>query len=239
MNKLEDKIKEKIKGKKPRSKEIFVVSSIVKEVITALIWIITVLLLGAVIYLIQSTPFRVFTMPRFIFPAIIGLPWELIILAIVLIIILYLILKTISTFYRNKSILILILIISLVIGYFSAEAIGLNKIISETETIRPLYQRQGRLVAPNRGPAVVGEIIDIKNMEKFTLQDLAKTKWQVLVSKETEIMTSIEKGQFVSVIGDKHNNEIRALIIRPIKGKNCGFGCQRNNGVRDRIHSMY
>lgn len=239
MDKLEDKIKEKIKGKKPRSKEIFVIHSIVKEITTALIWIITVLLLGAIIYLIQSTPFRVFTMPRFIFSAIIGLPWELIILAVVLIIILYLIIKTISTLYRNKSILILILIISLAIGYFSAEAIGLNKIISETETIRPLYQRQGRLIAPSRGPAVVGEIIDIKNMERFILQDLAKKKWQVLVSEETEIMANIEKGQFVSVIGDKHNNEIRALIIRSIKGKNCGFGCQQNNGAKDRMHSMY
>ena len=239
MNKLEDKIKKSIRDKKPKPRRIFILTSIARDTIILLLWIATILLLGATIYLIQSTPWKVFSIPRYLLPAIIGLPWELIFIVIALIVVLYFITKNISTFYRDKKALVLILIISLFAGYFSAEATGLNMVLSKTKLIRPLYQRQGKLIAPRRGLAIIGEVLDIESKGEFTIKDLLEEKWKVSISEKTEIITDIKKGQFVSVIGDKNNDRIEALIIKPARKEPCDFGRQTNNGPRGYMRNMY
>ena len=213
MTKLEDKIKKSIKGKKTKSKEYFVARNIAKDIIVGILWFICICVLGAQIYLLQNFPWHAFSLPRFILTGFIGLPWEITFISVACIIGLYYLTKNISTFYRNTNILVLALAISLFTGYFIAESSGLNDYLATTRPIKPIYQQQGRLIAPKRFPVVMGELVSIKN-DTVVVQDASKEKWNVKISDNTRIIKPLKVGQRVGVIGKKDGNIIEAQEIR-------------------------
>lgn len=153
---------------------------------------------------------------------LIGLPWEIIILASLLIITLYFLTKNISTFYRNKNILVVALVISLFAGYLIAESSGLNEIIARTTPIKPIYRCRGQLIAPERFPIIVGEISAISK-NQITIKDECKGSWTVLTSSETKIDTMLDIGKRVMVLGKKNNNQINVIEIKIFRGQR-GFG---------------
>jgi hypothetical protein len=135
---------------------------------------------------------------------------------------LYFLTKNISTFYRNKNVLVVALVVSLLAGYIIAEATGLNKIIAETTPIRPIYQCHGQLVASARFPAVVGEIASIaKNQIK--LEDRCMGDWIVIIDSDTKVSSPLEIGRKIMVLGEKNDNQINAIEIRSFGGGR-GFG---------------
>ena len=218
MNKLEDKIKKSIKNKKPKSGNYFLFQTTAREIAIAILWFICVGLLGTIIYLLQYFPWRIFVLPNFFLRGVVGLPWELFALASLLIVALYFLTKSISTLYRNKNVLIIALTISLIGGYFIAESSGLNEIIAGTGPIKPLYQRRGRLVAPERLPAIAGEIISVDDNSIEIIDEQGFT-WTVRIDKNTRISGPTTTGRRIIVLGEKDGRTINALEIRGFNGQ--------------------
>jgi len=239
MNNLEQKIKSKIKKQRQKARSIFVITDLARDVFVVILWIVVVILLGATIFLLKSTPWEIFGLPRFFLPALTGIPWELIALVTGLGLALYYLTINIATLYRNKGLLIVLMLISLLAGYFIAEASGLNKTLANISPVMQIYQRQGQLIAPKRGPHIAGEITHLEG-NKFTLKDPTQTLWQVIVSEQTRILTEIRIGNTVMVVGNKKDNDIEADIVKPIQMRARPFmGSGLNGKVRGQNHQMY
>lgn len=222
MTKLEDKIKDSIKNKKPRSEGYFLFQNTARELVIGILWLLCVGLLGALVYLMQNFPWRIFILPHFFLRGLIGLPWELLTLASLLVVALYFLTKNVSTFYRNKNVLLVVLVISLFAGYLIAESSGLNEIIARTRPIKPLYQQHGRLIAPERFPATVGEITSVSD-DQISLSDERGKIWTVLIDKNTRVSGPLTAGKRMIIIGKKDNDQIKAQEIGNFMGKR-GFG---------------
>lgn len=217
MTKLEDKIKKSIKDRKPKSQGYFLFQNTAYEIVIGILWLLCVGILGALIYLMQNFPWRVFILPNFFLRGVAGLPWELMIFSSLLIVALYFLTKNISTFYRNKNILIVALVISLFAGYIVAEATGLNGIIAETKPVKPIYRCHGHLVTSERFPAAVGEITSIAE-NRIELEDRCVGEWIVIIDSDTKISSPLEIGLKIMVLGEKNNNQINAIEIRSFVG---------------------
>jgi len=230
MTKLEDKIKHAVQDKKPKPKSYFVIQNTLREIIVAILWLACVVLLGAIIYLLQYFPWRVFIRPRFFLHGMAGLPWELVFLAALLIVVLYFLTKNISTFYRHRNILIAALVVSLLAGYFIAELSGLNETIAKAKPLKPLYQQYGKFIAPERFPGTIGEITSVSE-NQITLLDQQGNEWTALIDDRTKMPGSLAVGKRIIVIGAINNHEIKAQEIGEFAGRR-GFGNGRPAGPR-------
>ncbi len=225
MTTLENKIKEELKKRKPHSYGFFMATNATRDIIIGVLWIISVALLGAVVYIMQNFPWKVLIRPNLMLTGLIGLPWEIIGACVILIVILYFLTKNISTLYRNKNILLVALVLSLFSGYFIAEASGLNDHIARNRAISPIYQQRGRFLIPTRFPETIGEIIETG--ENPRLRDILGIVWKIKFKPDARVQV-LRIGQRVVIVGEKKDGTIFAQEIITLKG-NRGFCVPRGS----------
>jgi len=219
--KLNEKIKTKLKNKKPKPKWQFQIFDFLKDFGIILLFISAILIFGIALYLIvHYNPFfgnYKNSGFNFFFQIFSVFPWELIGILVLLILGIYYLIKKVHFLYRLDSILIIVIILVLTTsGYFLAETTGLNKKIAGNQIIREIYQKQGRLFKPERGPVVIGEILKIEN-DKITIQEIHSEKeWIIIFDEKTRIQKNqdLEIGKTIMVIGEKKENQIKARGIK-------------------------
>ncbi len=227
MKNLKDKIKEKIKKEKPNPKWQYTTNEILKNLILIILWISIVIGIGAFTYiLIHYNPWtKVPYAFKYFWNNLFGLPWEFMIILGILIIISYYLVKKIHFIYRlNRWLIVGIILLSLILGYFIAEKIGINQKIANIELIRKIYQSQGKLIQTKRTAIVIGLITEI-DKEKLTIKDTAGYNWSVVIDKNT-IFPQGSKfflGEIVKIQGITNKNSINAIIMQPLNIKLRGY----------------
>lgn len=220
MNKLSNKITNKLKNVKPKSKWVFVVKNVLKDILIAVLWFLFIIGFGIVIYTISHySPWRVLPSSfKFFGMAFLALPLELIGILILFGILMYYLSKKVHLIYRlNNWFLILIIILSLASGYLIAEYSGLNNQISKISSINKIYQKKGMLLKRNQELFTEGKIIEI-NKRNIIVEDVEENIWQINIDNNTKIRNGNDFviGERVLVIGQKHENSIDALGIKKI-----------------------
>ena len=231
MTNLEEKIRKQIETKKPKPYWQFLGIDITRELLILAGWAISVFLLGAIIYIICNfSPLLPLPMPRSVYylRLFFGLPWELIVLLVIIITGGYLLSKKVSTLYRKPYILVIIIIVSLAGGYFAAEASGINEFIANKTIASQLYERQGRFLPGGRGLVTIGKITEIGE-ETIQIEDPTDKVWTVKINNDTKIKTGLKTGILVRVIGAREDSTIEAINISneiPRRGACQGRHCQ-------------
>ena len=227
MNKLNQKISQKLKKAKIKPKRYFTLLNILKDIGLVLLLIIAVLALGIIAYIItQNNPWEF--LPSGFFSYLRGLvllPWELIGLFALIIVAIYSLIKKVHFIYRLNNIVIVIAVALITLGgYFIAEATGLNEVVSRAPIAKQIYQKQGRFLAPNRGPIVSGEIIKIED-KKLTISDHQNKEWKIIISDSTRVPSGDEFkiGDIIHVVGKKDGQKIEAFGVKKVGDKFRGF----------------
>lgn len=220
MNKLTDSIKKKLQKTKTKPSWYFSLLNILKDIGIILGIILAVLALGIIVYIIaHDNPWQIpLSRPGFIGSGLPALPWELMVILAGMIFIIYFLIKKVHFIYRQNNLLIIGAIIVLTVcGYFIAEASGLNKTVASAPLAREIYKRQGKIIAPNRGPAIVGEIIKVTDTEIIIEDPLEKT-WTIKITSDTKSKKDdeLQVGDRIQVIGKKTGQEIEAFGIKKI-----------------------
>lgn len=227
MNQLTQKIKAKIKIKKPKSKWQFIVFVIAKDIFLVMLMIIAIIATGIVIYIInQYNPWEY--LPHgflFYIQCLMALPWELIVILLLLIISVYFLARKVHFMYRTSKITMTSIILVLIFGgYVLAETTGINKFISSKPVAREIYQKQGKFFQHQNGPITIGEIANKKEGE-IILIDMGNNQWKVLITDKTRMKNNftLNINKKIMIIGKKKNYEIEAYGIKEIDDDFRGF----------------
>lgn len=228
MSKLSDKIKSKVKSVKPKPKWQFVGYELAKEIVLVILWFIAVVGIGMVIYIIShQNPWKFLPPELGFWHGLIGLPWEMIAVLVILVISIYFISRKIHFVYRNNSWVILLLICtSVAAGYFIIEKTGLNEKLSEIQMAEEIYARGGKFIAPDRGPILIGKIEDIEDPKSlWIVRDMFSNNWQVIITDQTYIPTNqdFSVGKMVKIDGIKSDHTIEAFAIDQLNEESRGF----------------
>lgn len=229
MSKLSEKIKSCVKNVKPKPKWQFTSYNLAKEIVLVICWILAVVGVGMVIYIIaHNNPWEfLVSKPDGFYHAIIGLPWEMMTILMILIIAIFFISRKIHFIYRNNSWIILILICtSVAVGYFIIEKVGLNKRLSEFQMAEEIYMRGGKFIAPDRGPILVGQIERFDDPKSlWIVRDMFSNSWKIIITEQTRfpIKSQFSVGNLVTINGIKKNHTMEAFAIRELNNESRGF----------------
>jgi len=213
MTNLEDKIKKGIKTKKPKPYWQFLGVDISRELLVLAGWIVSVFLLGAIIYIIVNySPLPSISRPVHFLWLFFSLPWELMTIFTAIVIGVYLLSKKISTFYRRPYVLVVILVASVAGGYFATEFSGINEWLANETLANSLYERQGRFVPGTRGLVTIGIVTQIDE-DNIQIKDARGKTWTVEMDKDCKIETELKSGVPVRVLGLREDSTIEAIDI--------------------------
>ncbi|MDH4358427.1 MAG: hypothetical protein OEV37_00550 [Candidatus Berkelbacteria bacterium] len=215
MGELEDKIKKGIETRKPKPYWQFLGVDITKELLVMAGWIVSVFLLGAIVYIIanfNALPPLPRATPYHYLRSFLGLPWELIVVFVLVVVGVYLLSKKISTLYRKPYVLVIIIVVSLAGGYFVAEASGINEYIANRTAARRIYERQGRFLPGRRGLVTIGKITKVEE-GNIMMDDPTGKTWTVKINDDTKTGADLKSGAIVSVIGPRNDSTIEAIGI--------------------------
>ena len=225
MTNIEQSIKERLATIKPHSKWRFWGAEASRDVAIVVCWFLTVAILGIVMYVIfHENPWA--GLPkgmRSVWLGFGGLPWELIGLLVVTGTVAYFLSRRSHELYRLAPWLLGGVVIgTVVVGYLLAETSGLNRFMAKHPILNSLYCQQGQIIAPGRGPTIVGVIESAKNNE-LVVRDATPTSWTVLITTSTQIVNPREvvPAHMVRVIGEKvKRREINAYSIQALDQAN-------------------
>lgn len=208
MTNIEQLIRERIEKVKPRAKWQFWGIEISRDVAIVICWLVSVMLLGIVMYVIfHDNPWT--GLPRggrYIWRGIIGLPWELIGLLIVATVLAYYLSRRSHELYRLAPWMLGGIMLGTVIsGYLLAESAGFNAIVSRHPWINEIYCQSGQLFASDsRGSSIIG-VVETIDEDILTVRDATPTLWRVSINDSTQFNNrqSLTTMRFVKVIGEK------------------------------------
>lgn len=242
MSKLEEKIKNNLKKVKPNPRWEFLLLDFIKELIIVIFWIFAVVFLGICIYILSAyNPLEiVFYDKNLILNALIGLPWEIFIASVFLVLGIYFLSKRIFFIYRLNSVsLIVIIFTSIFLGFFIAEKLGLNEKISNSKIVNFIYENQGKILFPKRGFLITGKIKDIKEKILY-FEDKDCLVYKIDLEK-VKIKNNFlfNKGDYIKLFAIKNNFYINVWHIiklpndiRGLKNKiNCSPTCNCSKDI--------
>lgn len=218
MNKLNEKIKKSLSGKKIKPKWQFISLNLLKDIGLVALLIIAILALGIITYTItQNNPWEFLPSGfKFFLRGFPALPLELIGLLALIIVAIYFLIKKVHFIYRLNNIIIISGIILITLGgYFIADATGINEKVFNSAPIRRLHKNQGRFFFPHRGPKIIGEIKDIQD-NNIIIEDNKGKEWRINYSEETKIpqKENLSTGDNIMVVGEKNDSNINAYGIK-------------------------
>jgi len=216
---IANKIKSGIKEIKPTPKWQFLTWEVIRDILLALIWGSAVLIIGAIVYILahydplDGVPINFDN----ILKALEDYPWELIILTLLLIVMIYFIAKKIGFLYRlEKRYIFLLIIFTLALGYIIAEELGLNHQISKTTFGENLYLNQGKIIIPQRqGVVLIGKIIGYNN-HRLQIENLNGEKQEVIIAGNTQLVGErhLSVGDYIKIntINTTGNQKVAYLV---------------------------
>lgn len=219
MTNIEESIKDRIAAIKPHSKWRFWGAEASRDIGIVVCWFVTVLLLGIVMYVVfRENPWD--SLPKgahYFWVGLAGLPWELIGMMVVSGVIAYYLSRKSHELYRLAPwVLGGMMIGTMVVGYALAEGTGLNRFVAKHPILNNIYCQQGQIIAPGRGPAVVGLVESMKS-DELVVRDTTPSPWRVLITASTQIDNprALAPMRMVKVVGEKiQRREIEAYDIR-------------------------
>lgn len=221
--KIEEKIKEQIKGGKPRSRWYFLTQDLSRDILLFILWIFLVVATGFFTNILIDFQLNRLKVPgpgQFL-TSFSFFPIELLIIITFLIVLIYYLFRNIGFLYRLSSWIIIVLIsCSVFLGYFVSEAIGANKTLINSTIGQQIYNRQGRLFIPGREDVVVG-IIKYASDDVIEIEDYSGKTWQVLITNGTDRrqVDSLAIGERIWVLGEKAGDKIEAQAVRSMRNQ--------------------
>lgn len=225
---INQKIKEKICRARLKPKWQFLTCQIFIDVILIVAWILSVFVIGIIIYLLSHyNPWASLPKGFFYFlQACKDLPWELILVLLFLVVAIYFTSRKSYFIYRLNSLVILAIIVaSLAIGYYVAEKMGLHENISQAPIAKQIYTRQGKVFLVSRGVVIIGEIKGAKNNHMIIADD-DKKQWEISFDKKTIFITgkNFNINEIIKINGiRKEANHIQALTVQKLDASWRGF----------------
>jgi len=221
---LKDRILEQIQEQhlEPRPSWWFRLRGTVKHFAVAILFALAALGLAGCIYILveNGTLADLRLGPQWARPAFFDLPWQLLVLTVVLGVMSFALLRHTARLYRvARGWLITGLIVAVVAGAGAAYATSLTRYAFRTGPGRQFFAHGGNPFWSPRSGAVVGIVVS-RTTKRWAVDGMTGQRWLVIVTKKTYFPagSDIPVGTVVRVIGRRAQNTIYADGIRPIAG---------------------
>jgi hypothetical protein len=221
---LKDRILEQIEEQhlEPRPTWRFRVERALKHSAVAILFALTALgLAGSVYILVENGTLADLRLgPKWGHPALFDFPWQLLVLAAVLGVLSFVLLRRTARLYRIAKLwLIAALVFAVVLGAGAAYATNLTQFTLRTGPGRGLFQRGGNPFGGTHGNVVIGVVVS-RTTEKWVVDGMTGERWLVTVTEETYFPagSNIPVGTVVRIVGRRAKNTITADGIRPVTG---------------------
>jgi hypothetical protein len=223
---LKNKILEQIERQhlEPRPTWRFRIERALKHSAVAILFALTALgLAGSVYILVKNGTLEDLRLgPKWGLPALFDFPWQLLVLAAVLGVLSFVVLRHTARLYRVARLwLVAALVFAVVAGAGAAYATNLTGFTFRTGPGRQLFQHGGNPFGGMHGNAVIGIVVS-RTTKKWVVDSMTGERWLVIVTEETYFPagSNIPVGTVVRVVGRCAKNTIYAIGIRPVTGMN-------------------